>query len=73
VVGAGEIDLKGCAVSGFAVDEDVSGALLDDAVNGSQAQAGSLPCSLVVKKGSKMRDTVASSMPVPVSLTASRT
>jgi len=37
-----EIDLKGCAVSGFAVDEDVSGALLDDAVNGSQAQAGSL-------------------------------
>ncbi len=46
--------------------------LLDDAVDRGQAQAGPFAdWGLVVKNGSKMRASVALSMPQPVSLTAS--
>jgi len=48
-------------VSGFAVDEDVSGALLDDAVTVAKPKPVPLPVPCV-KKGSKMRDTVACPM-----------
>ena len=41
VIRAGEIDLKRRAMSRFTVDHDVSCALLDNAVYGGQAQAGS--------------------------------
>ena len=47
--------------------------VLDDAEGRGQAQAGAGPISLVVKKGSKMRLRVASSMPTPRSLTPTLT
>src|SRR5208282_1643452 len=40
MIRAGEIDLKRRSVSRFTVDQDVSGALLDNAVYGGQAQTG---------------------------------
>ena len=50
---------------------DVPAALLDDAVDRREPEAGALPDSLVVKNGSNSAACVASSMPVPVSLTVS--
>jgi hypothetical protein len=43
--------------------------LLDDAMDGGQAQSGPLPSSLVVKNGSKIRGKCSEAMPVPVSVT----
>ena len=58
----------------LAVDPDVPAALLDDAMDGGQPQAGALADSLVVKNGSKMlRLDVLGVMPLPVSLIASMT
>ena len=51
----------------------VAAALLDDAVDRREAEPVPLPCSFVVKNGSKMRARVSASMPLPVSLTASTT
>jgi hypothetical protein len=60
---------KLCPLPELALGEYVSIALLDDAVNGGEAEAGAFPFSLVVKNGSKMRDWVSLSMPWPVSET----
>jgi len=69
----GEVNGKGRAFAGGALDEDMPAALGNDAKDGGQAEAGPFADSLVVKKGSKRWDCVAWSMPMPVSRTASRT
>ena len=68
----GKVDLEGRPASQLAEDIDVAPALADDAVDDRQPQARSFPGSLVVKNGSKMRRFVVSSMPAPVSVTATR-
>lgn len=45
----------------------------NDAVHDREAEAGAIARVLVVKNGSKMRSSVASSMPQPSSLTTSST
>jgi len=56
-----EGEASATAESGIHVNE--TAALFDGAVNGGEAEAGALPGSLVVKKGSKMRALVTASMP----------
>src|SRR5258708_23447489 len=43
---AREIDLEGCAFAGLAVNPNVAAALLDDAVDGGEAQSGPAAASL---------------------------
>ena len=72
-VGAAEVDREGRADAELALDADVATALLDDPVHGRQPQPVPLPASLVVKKGSKIWRSVASSIPWPLSRTVSVT
>ena len=73
LVHAREVQPESRSPSGRAVDLDVAVALLHDPVDRGQAQARALPCALVVKKGSNTWDRVSSSIPQPVSDTASMT
>ena len=67
-----EVDLEGAACARPALHVDGAAVVRHDAVNGRQAEPVPLPAALVVKKGSKTRSTVASSMPRPASLTVRR-
>ena len=57
----------------FGLDADGPLGLGDDAVHRGQPQPVPPPSPLVVKKGSKTWAMTSSGMPVPVSLTCSRT
>ena len=61
-----KIDPESGSASRLGVD-DVTAALLHDAVNSREPEPGSLPGSLVVKNGSNRCSQTSSVMPVPVS------
>src|SRR4029077_2179497 len=48
-----EVDLYASAMTGFAVDNDLATALLDDAVNRGEAQSCALPLSFGGEEGLK--------------------
>ena len=65
---------RSCPRPAFEVDVDEAAGLLDDAVDGGEAEAGPLARrSLVVKNGSKIFSFTSGVMPVPVSATSSST
>jgi hypothetical protein len=66
--GPGQVDVEGRPAPRLALDRDVPAALVDDAVRGGEAEPRALAAGFVVKNGSKMRDTVAASIPTPVSV-----
>jgi len=66
-VAARQKDLERGAFIDAAGDGDPALVLLDDAIDGGQAQPVPRSSSLVVKKGSKIRGRFAGSMPLPVS------
>ena len=65
----GEINGEGGSLPWFAVNLDVAAALLDDAVDGGEAETGAAAAFLGGEKSSKIRERVVSSMPLPVSAT----
>ena len=72
-LGGRQVDLERRAAARLAVDVDPAAALLDDAEHGREAEAGARAAALVVKNGSNRCWRTSSSMPTPVSLTASST
>jgi len=68
-----EINFEAGTGAGRRVDANVAGALVDDAVDGGEAEAGTFAGSLVVKNGSKMRALISGVMPEPLSVTANMT
>jgi hypothetical protein len=69
IFGARQIDVEGCALPDLALGEDVSIALLDDAVDGGEAEAGAFSFFLGGKEGFKDAGLSFLSMPWPVSET----
>lgn len=69
----GKINSKGAPFYGLTIDVYESIVLLDNTVNGGQAQAGALARLLGCKKGLKQIVLNVFSIPQPLSLTASMT